>query len=85
MDKEGRTYVYCVHWAQNAQIRPVRFFSNFKGPVHSSVGCYIEDILCLIDLFQPLVYAMTANMLHCTFNGHPFCKRVNIILHELIT
>ena len=46
MDKDGRTYVYCVHWAQNAQIRPVRFFSNFKGPVHSSVGCYIEDILC---------------------------------------
>ena len=23
--------VYCVHWVQNAQIRPVRFFSNFKS------------------------------------------------------
>ena len=22
--------IYFVHWAQNAQIRPVRFFSNFK-------------------------------------------------------
>ena len=23
--------VYCVHWVQNAQIRPVRFFSDFKS------------------------------------------------------
>ena len=22
--------IYFIHWAQNAQIRPVRFFSNFK-------------------------------------------------------
>ena len=37
-----------------------------------------------ISITRPLVYAVTANMLYCTFYGHPFCKRANIILHRLI-
>ena len=80
MDKEGRTYVYCVNWAQ---IRPARFFfliskvadadfgPNLQGGGEPQLYAYVHTHGCMEHICS---FIFSANKIQLKRFNDSFCQ-----------